>query len=146
MKAILFSIALLCFGVQLFSQSIEGTWISQHEETGKKESEILIWKEGNIFKGKITKIYDPSSEAQKAVCNKCDEDDSRYMQPVLGLIIIDKLEQTGTTTWEDGEVLDPRSGSVYGCEITWLSVDKIKVRGYLGFSLFGGSQEWIRKE
>jgi hypothetical protein len=49
--------------------------------------------------------------------------------------------------YDGGDILDPESGSIYRCRIL-LSDDgaKLFVRGYLGFSLFGRTQTWIRMD
>jgi len=41
--------------------------------------------------------------------------------------------------------LDPKSGKVYDCYLTLEAEDKLKVRGFLGFSILGRTQNWIRK-
>ena len=46
--------------------------------------------------------------------------------------------------YEDGEILDPATGKVYSCWIQLESADKLKVRGFLGFSMLGRTQYWYR--
>ena len=41
-------------------------------------------------------------------------------------------------TWEDGTILDPKSGKVYDCYIGFQDSNTLKVRGFLGFFLFWG--------
>jgi uncharacterized protein (DUF2147 family) len=44
-----------------------------------------------------------------------------------------------------GEILDPDSGWIYRCKFHLEEGgQKLSVRGYLGFSLFGRSQTWVR--
>ena len=57
---------------------------------------------------------------------------------VKDLKIVDK-------SWEDGTILDPKSGKTYSCYITFEDENTLKVRGYIGFSLLGRTQKWIRK-
>ena len=55
----------------------------------------------------------------------------------------EKLERNSSSL-PDGEILDPNSGSVYSCYIEMENTDKLKVRGYIGFSLLGRTQYWYR--
>ena len=46
--------------------------------------------------------------------------------------------------WDSGKILDPKTGKVYKCILELEEVDKLKVRGYIGFSLIGRTQYWYR--
>lgn len=46
--------------------------------------------------------------------------------------------------WDDGTIMDPKNGKEYSCKIELEGQDKLKVRGYLGFSLLGRTQTWFR--
>ena len=45
---------ILSFSTQ--TATIEGTWITQDDETGRQKSEVLIYKENGKLYGKITKL------------------------------------------------------------------------------------------
>jgi uncharacterized protein (DUF2147 family) len=49
--------------------------------------------------------------------------------------------------WSGGEILDPDTGNVYRVKI-WLEDGgkSLKVRGYIGFSLLGRTQQWTRAQ
>lgn len=44
--------------------------------------------------------------------------------------------------WSGGEILDPRSGKVYKCYILLTKPNTLKIRGYIGLSLFGKTVYW----
>ena len=49
--------------------------------------------------------------------------------------------------WSGGQILDPSKGKIY--KVTLKLVDggkKLDVHGYIGISLIGRSQEWVRDE
>jgi uncharacterized protein (DUF2147 family) len=63
---------------------------------------------------------------------------------VIGLDIIRGLHQDGEQ-WSGGEILDPENGATYRCSIRVEDGGrKLVVRGYVGFSLLGRSQTWLR--
>ena len=64
--------------------------------------------------------------------------------PIEGMVIVEGLKLNGKT-WEEGTILDPKSGKIYSCYITFDDDNTLKVRGYIGFSLLGRTQKWIRK-
>ena len=129
---------ILSFSTQ--TATIEGTWITQDDETGRQKSEVLIYKENGKLYGKITKLLLPEDEGKKCVNCKGKNKD----QPIEGMVIIKDLTLENDT-WEDGTILDPKSGKVYDCYIGFQDSNTLKVRGFLGFSLLGRTQIWKRK-
>ena len=75
-------------------------------------------------------------------CHKCPGD--RKGLPIIGLNIMRGVRKNGSE-YDGGEILDPETGFVYRCEFT-LSPDgqKLFLRGFLGFSIFGRTQTWER--
>lgn len=123
-----------------YAQSVLGTWKTIDDETGKAKSYVEIYKksDGKLY-GKVVKILTAGKENAK--CTKCSG--SKKNQPILGMEILYGLEQDGEV-WDDGDILDPNKGKEYSCKIELENKDKLKVRGYLGFSLLGRTQYWYR--
>ena len=119
---------------------IEGVWITQDDETGKKKSEVLLYKnEGKLY-GKILNLL--LEEDKGKLCVNCKGENKNLA--IEGMVIVEGLELNGKT-WEEGTILDPKSGKTYSCYITFENDNTLKVRGYIGFSLLGRTQKWIRK-
>ncbi len=136
-KFILFSFFL---AIQFsFSQSVLGRWKTVDDETKKEKGIVEVYeKEGKIY-GKIVEILEPQNRNKKCVlCEGSDKD-----KPILGIVFIKGLTKEGSE-YNGGEILDPKNGKLYKCYITLVSKDKLKVRGYLGISLFGRTQYWYR--
>ncbi|MDP5171887.1 MAG: DUF2147 domain-containing protein [Bacteroidia bacterium] len=124
-----------------------GFWKTVDDETKEVKSVVQIYKSGNKYQGKVVKLYRLPGEDPNPICDLCDEDDSRYNKPVLGMVVLTDLEwDASDNEWDDGEILDPQNGSVYDCYITLEGKDKMKVRGFLGLSLLGRTQYWYRVE
>jgi uncharacterized protein (DUF2147 family) len=124
-----------------FSQTIFGRWITIDDETGNKKGIVEIFEENGKVYGRIIEILEP--EHRKRKCNKCEGVNKD--KPILGLTIIKGLTKKGDT-YDGGEIIDPKNGKTYRCKITLDGKDKLIVRGYLGISLFGRSQVWIRQK
>ncbi len=122
------------------NNQIEGVWITQDDETGKKKSEVLLYKnEGKLY-GKILNLL--LEEDKGKLCVNCKGENKNLA--IEGMVIVEGLELNGKT-WEEGTILDPKSGKTYSCYITFENDNTLKVRGYIGFSLLGRTQKWIRK-
>jgi len=136
------SIMFLLFSNMLFAQheNITGLWKSIDDETGNPKSVVKIYlKDGKLY-GDIVKLFRKPGEDPDPICDKCDEDDPRKDQKILGMNIIkDMVFDDGE--WEDGEILDPKKGKTYSCKL-WVENGKLQVRGYIAF--FYRTQEWIR--
>lgn len=129
-------LASLCFG----QSSIVGKWQTIDDESGKPRSVVEIYERDGKYYGKIVRLYRGPDEEQDPVCDKCSG--KRKDQKIIGMEIITDMEyDAGDQEYEDGEILDPESGSVYDCKL-WLSDDgKLKVRGYVAF--FFRTQTWL---
>jgi Uncharacterized protein conserved in bacteria (DUF2147) len=75
-------------------------------------------------------------------CEKCEGDQKDA--PMLGLTIVKGMKREGQK-YQDGNILDPRGGSVYHAQME-LSPDgkKLSVRGYIGVPVLGQTQVWSR--
>ena len=119
---------------------IEGIWITQDDETGKKKSEVLLYKsEGKLY-GKILNLL--LEEDKSKLCVNCKGENKNL--PIQGMVIVKDLKIIDKS-WEGGTILDPKSGKTYSCYITYEGENTLKVRGYIGFSILGRTQKWIRK-
>lgn len=138
MKKIFFLLILLISSTTN-AQSILGKWKSINEETNKEESIIEVFqKDGKVY-GKIIQLLDPKKKG--AVCLKCTGENKN--KPVKGLVIINGLKKDGDE-WSGGKVLDPKNGKEYKCYITLQDKNTMKLRGYVGFSMFGRTAYWHR--
>jgi len=139
MKKTITTIALLFMTTVFYSQSIVGKWKTIDDQTGKAKSIIEIYEKSGKVYGKVVEILDPSHA--KDLCKNCPGDDAR--KPILGLNVIKGLTKDGEE-YNSGQILDPNNGKVYKCFIVLEEKDKLKVRGYIGFSLIGRTQYWQR--
>ncbi len=121
--------------------SIEGVWVTQDDATGVKKSEVTIYWENNKLYGKITKLLLPEDQGKK--CVECKGEDRG--KPIEGMIIVRDLVYVDDN-FEDGTIMDPKSGKVYDCYIVMEDDNTLRVRGFLGFSILGRTQIWERKK
>lgn len=121
------------------AQTITGKWETYDDKTKAKTAVIEIYEEKDRYFGKIIKNvpFNPS-----AICDKCEGD--KKNQPIVGLVIIENMLQKDNE-YSDGTILDPETGTTYSCILKLVRNNQLKVRGFIGYSLFGRTQYWVRK-
>jgi uncharacterized protein (DUF2147 family) len=135
---------LLFASTALAEASAVGKWTTIDDETGKPKSVVAIWEEGGKLFGKIEKLFRAPDEDQNPNCVECDGE--LKDKPIVGMTILRDLEKDDDE-WSGGTVLDPANGKTYSCTIAVVDGGrKLKVRGYLGISLLGRTQHWVRAE
>ena len=134
-----FLISLLAFCIQAQAQ-ITGKWVSYDDGTNTKRCIVGVFERGGKYYGKVVKIFLRPGESNDDVCDKCDTDDERYNQKVLGLEILKDLNKDGSE-YSGGTILDPENGYDYNCKV-WREGEDLKVRGYLLFLY--RTQTWKR--
>ena len=120
-----------------------GSWATIDDKDGKPRSVIEIVDVSGTLQAKVVKIFDRPGDNPGHLCRKCNGD--LKDKPVIGMTIMTGLKRDGDE-WDGGTILDPDSGNVYSAK---LHLDdggrKLEVRGYLGISLLGRSQTWVRE-
>ena len=138
MKKLLLSICIL-FASTTFAQSVLGKWKTIDDETGQAKSIVEIYEANNKVYGKIIEIFDVARKND--LCKECSGSDKD--KPIQGMIILRGLSKDDDE-YSGGKIIDPKNGKTYKCTISLESKDKLKIRGYIGFSLIGRSQFWVR--
>lgn len=123
----------------MYSQSVIGKWKTIDDETGEAKSIVEVFSKSGKIYAKVVEILD--LEHKNSVCKKCSGEDKN--KSILGLTIIKGLSKDGSE-YNSGEILDPKNGKLYKCALSLESKDKLKIRGYIGFSLLERTQYWYR--
>ncbi len=120
-----------------------GLWRTTDDNTGKPRSLVRITEKQGEYAAVIEKGL-LATDTPDAVCDKCT--DERKGQRIVGMTIVKgiKLKEGH---YEGGEILDPENGKTYRCLMKLDSTgNALEVRGYIGISLIGRSQNWVRVE
>ena len=143
MKFLLITILLISGSV--FAQSpILGRWKTIDDETGKPKSIVNIFEKDGIVYGKIESIFRSPEEDSNPKCDKCSGD--KKDQFIIGMQIMEGLKKESEAVWVDGKILDPNNGKTYSCKAEVIdNGQKLKLRGFIGISLIGRTQTWIRE-
>ena len=135
-KILFLFITIFC---QAQSDDILGVWLEE-----KKESKIEVYKKGNSFFGKIIWLKEPLDEDGNIKLDKKNPNNLMRENPINGLVIMKDLKYKKKGEWSDGEIYDARSGKTYSLEVYMTNQNKLDLRGYLGFTLFGKTTTWTR--
>jgi uncharacterized protein (DUF2147 family) len=119
-----------------------GLWLVENE---RAIVEIGACEDDNAKAcGKIVWFVRPNNSTEKPILDFKNNDESLRSRPLCGLPIIGNFVQASDGTWEDGFIYDPTNGDLYDSFLESQSDGSLKVRGYIGVSLFGKSQIWTR--
>ncbi len=130
----------LAFGFTASAQKADdilGKWTNP-----SGEGQVLIYKKDNKYYGKLVwlKIPDRDGKPKMDIHNP---DKALQTRPELGLELLNHFTYNGEDEYEDGTIYDPKSGKTYSCKMT-LNSNTLKIRGYVGISLFGRTEAWTR--
>ncbi|MDO3624734.1 DUF2147 domain-containing protein [Mucilaginibacter sp. BT774] len=134
-------ILMAIFSLNAFAQKADAILGSWANENG--QDHILIYKRGDKFFGKLDWIKVPNDENGKPKTDKNNPDPALRTRPDLGLELLKDFNFDGDNVYSGGTVYDPKNGKTYSCKMT-LDGNILKIRGYIGISLFGRSVTWTR--
>jgi uncharacterized protein (DUF2147 family) len=131
------------YAISVDKTSANGFWTTISDEDNKPRSVVQIISRNGQLEGIILKVYAKPDDHE--LCIQCHG--KLKNQPIIGLRILWDLIPSGDRSWASGKILDPKTGKVYKCKISLDKTGKkLSVRGYIGISLFGRTQTWIRHQ
>lgn len=145
LKRLITAALLCCATVAAFAaDSPVGVWRTIDDKTGKEKSLVRIVEVNGELRGTIEKLFREPGEDQNPNCEKCPGE--KKNKPVIGMMILTGLKRQGDE-YAGGEILDPANGKTYKCKM-WTSDGgkRLNVRGFIGVSLLGRTQVWVREE
>jgi uncharacterized protein (DUF2147 family) len=119
-------------------QNAIGHWqvINGEGKPGGQVETYLI--DGKLY-GRVTQLR--PGRAPSDVCEKCSGE--LKDKPLMGLMIIRNFHPDGDD-WVGGTVVDPENGKEYKGKIWSVGKDKLYMRGFIGISLLGRTECWLR--
>ena len=126
-----------------YSQSkaddIIGVWLT----SGKEPAKIQVYKSGEKYYGKIIWLKNPTENGKQRV-DANNPDEAKRSNPIIGLVMLTGFRFDGDEEWKGGSIYDPESGKTYSSYMYLKDRNTLKVRGYVGISLFGRTEVWTR--
>ena len=141
------AIAIGGFSQAAFSQAADpviGQWKTIDDKTGQARSIVKVEEVGGVLQGTIMQTFPNPNEKPLTHCNACT--DHRKDQPIVGMKIMTGLKKDKAGHWSGGEILDPKEGKIYKVKVATEDGKKLEVRGFIGISLIGRTQTWVREQ
>ena len=145
MRIKLIALLLALLPLSAFAQDTPvGKWRTIDDRTGKVKSIVEVYETTNgTLAAKVLQVLN-SDKGPHPLCDACKGEN--HNKPIEGMVIAWGLRKDGGNTWDGGKILDPKNGKVYSAKMTPTEGGaKLEVRGYIGFTLIGRSQTWIRE-
>ena len=121
------------------ADDISGIWLTG----GKEPAKIQIYKSGEKFYGKIIWLKNPTENGKQRIDGN-NPDKSKRSNPIIGLVMLTGFKFDGDAEWKGGDIYDPENGKMYSSYMYLKDKNTLKVRGYIGISLFGRTETWTR--
>jgi uncharacterized protein (DUF2147 family) len=121
-----------------------GRWKTISDEDGKPRGIIEIIENNGIYEGFIRERFPRPDDDPEGKCRDCPGQFKD--QPIIGMKTLWGLKKEGNE-YRGGEVFDPKKRKIYKAKITVAEDGKsLKLRGFIGVSLIGRTQTWLREE
>jgi uncharacterized protein (DUF2147 family) len=117
--------------------SVVGNWQTEPDDGAVGIVQISVDAAGNM-QGRIVGGNHPGL---KDVHNKVAAARDLALR---GQVILRDMKYEGGGRWSGGTIYRASNGRTYKCNVTLGSDGKLNVRGYIGFSLLGSTQDWTR--
>jgi uncharacterized protein (DUF2147 family) len=119
-----------------------GRWRTIDDRTNVEKSIVRITEVNGEIQGIVEVVFSPPAPNPTPICQKCPgvfKD-----KPVVGMRVLWGLKKDGDE-YTGGHVFDPDNQKTYKCKLKVVDGGKkLELRGYIGFSMLGRTQTWVR--
>jgi len=123
---------------------IRGLWVD-NRESDKHKVGVMIEDCDGALCGRIIWLKKPMAggEVKRDLHNP---DAALRERPLCGLKILTGFRPGKAPSWFSGYIYNPNDGRTFNSTIHMQDDGSIKVRGFVGVSLFGKTVEWVRPQ
>lgn len=130
-------------GAAAQTPSPAGRWRTYDDKTGEAKSIVVITEAAGVLTGHVERVFAPPSPNEHPLCDVCTGE--RKNRPVVGMRIMWDMKRNGDE-FSGGRLFDPENGKTYRGRVRLVDGgSKLDVRGFIGVSLFGRTQTWVRE-
>jgi uncharacterized protein (DUF2147 family) len=117
---------------------IVGVW-----KDGQGKGQVQIYKHNGKYYGKIIWLKNPKDVNGKPKVDRKNPDMTLRNKPVMGLVMLKDFKYDDEE-WSGGRIYNPSDGKEYKAYMKLKDRNTLAVRGYIGISLLGKTDTWIR--
>ena len=125
------------------ADDIHGLWIN-NKEVDKQKFAVMVEDCGSKLCGRLYWLKKPLSASGLPKRDKHNPNEALRDRPLCGLQILTGFQYAGDNTWNAGEIYNPDDGLTFSSTMKLAPEGSLKIRGYVGISLFGKTVEWVR--
>lgn len=142
-RLVLMSVIMAVSAVSFAADQLDGSvWKTIDDKTGNPRATVKFTETNGTLSATIQSLLDKNAVK---VCGKCTG--SLKNKPVVGLTVVHGLKASSSdkNTYENGNILDPKSGKTYNLKGALSDNGRtLNLRGYMGVSILGRNQVWQR--
>jgi len=127
----------------LVADDIHGLWIN-NKDIEKQKFAVMIEDCGSKLCGRLYWLKKPLSANGLPKRDKHNSNEALRDRPLCGLQILTGFQYVVDNTWNAGEIYNPDDGLTFSSTMKLAPEGSLKIRGYVGISLFGKTVEWVR--
>lgn len=135
------ALALFLAGPAAADDGVFGRWLV---EDGRAVIELEPC--GSRACGRLVWMQNPREADGSPKRDVNNPDVSERMRPLCGIRLVTGLEPAGGGAWKGGKIYSARDGRTYGFEVQPDGPGRLAARGFVGISLLGKSQAWVRDD
>jgi len=114
--------------------------------TPDRKTKIRIAKCGGKMCGTVAWVEHPLRKNGEVARDDKNPKSGLRSRTIVGMPLMGGFTQSNheTKLWENGWIYDPQSGKTYSANITVEGAQGLRLHGYVGLTIIGGSQLWTR--
>ena len=125
------------------AEDIHGLWVD-NKDPDRQKFAVMVEDCGSKLCGRLYWLKKPLSASGLPKRDKHNSNETLRDRPLCGLQILTGFQYVGDNAWNAGEIYNPDDGLTFSSTMKLAPEGSLKIRGYVGISLFGKTLEWVR--